>query len=173
MADDASIASSKKLPVQEVAINDYDLKAQRFEWNFKETINVYEQSSVTSSYTFEIPPAPTLIPEFINWLSVNFKATLKTDEDTLISLLCDQLKVQDWNDIINLHKFLPEQYLLMLGIIKYNGYKDLLQELSIIYEFIFQEFYHDPDKATWEFGDYMKWCFIKKKESQISYCTIN
>ena len=69
----------------------------------------------------------------------------------------------EWNDVINLHNFVPEQYLLYLDTIKYNQYKDFLYELCIILEWLFFNYFREPDEKSWIYTEYLRSRYEKRK----------
>ena len=93
--DSLSNLDTKPPPVEEVKVEDGSLNREHPEENLHEEDDVRTSedyyrlvdntlhSAGSGTYSLEVEPCPTNIPDFIDWLYVNFHTTLKADREKI------------------------------------------------------------------------------------------
>jgi len=121
-------------------------------------------NSSKSSFPLTIPSIPFEIEEIIPWLCKHFHSTIKKDEAFLKNILVTHMGIRNVEDLYCFKSYLPEQYLLHLGPELYDPNCSFLRELSILIEFMHNEFERDGLSLEWKWNNYLDLRYHRKKE---------
>ena len=103
-----------------------------------------------------IPPAPRDIARLDEWLFEQFKETLQVNSILDINdLLIYTLRVDTYDDLHKLVGYTPHTYLCKLGAEVYDASHKLLSELSIILQYLFDQWDHKEDTDLWDYDEYL------------------
>ena len=153
----ASTSTLRPPPLNQFEVNNAS-KLNRSDINEEsDYFRLVDETSWNSNYRLQFSTFPDDTNDFTKWLIENFNMVLNTNIEILNYIFYKLFNVKNLKDLYKVNKFGPEEYLFILGIVKYNQYLELIYEIAIIMKYVFVQFGENgPYDQFGEYGDYMK-----------------